>query len=127
MSSIFLLLFLFAVYFWATFTHCCESLWWLGATLHFLGGLGIATLTVSIFKDEIKSVSKPFIAFLMLGAAALTGALWELFEWSVDYFGILNLIPHPSLTDTMADLLMDILGAAFAVIIFLSKTHHKNK
>lgn len=94
------------------------SIWWYDIPMHFLGGLwvgGMAFLTYgyipafSRFRDRrgIYAYIVPFIAVLAIGA------LWEVFEFSLDTFITLQ---QNDVLDTISDLGMDIAGALAAIL-----------
>ena len=88
---------------------------WIDIPLHFLGGV-VAALAVSlIFRAELVAF-RPLTALLfIIGLAVLIGVGWEFFEWTLDHTVRLGL-KQGDLTDTLTDLLMDILGASFTAL-----------
>lgn len=100
------------------------KLTWIDIPLHFAGGMAVAMFAGTFFKNELKSRSKLFIFFFLLGSAAFVGTLWEFMEWGIDnLWGIKNGWPksQPSLNDTMLDYLMDLSGAFLVSLIYLRK------
>ncbi len=96
--------------------------WWWDTMLHTLSGmlLGIVGFLLVHILNESDNVGlhmKPgFVAFFAFMFAVGTGALWEIFEFSMDNLFGMNMqkpmLSDPSgLTDTMFDLIADAVGA----------------
>lgn len=96
--------------------------WWWDLVLHtasgvLLGIVGFLLVYVLNEKEEIDLHMAPgFVALFAFLFGVGIGALWEIFEFSMDQFWGLNMQKpmwgDPSgLTDTMWDLIVDILGA----------------
>lgn len=86
--------------------------------LHILGGIGLGLFFVGLtrtgtFRDW-HTISK--ITLIVLGC----GIVWEIFEL---YFGISGYVPWTMMyyLDTAKDLLLDVVGAAFASYIAISR------
>jgi hypothetical protein len=103
------------------------SFTWLDNILHFAGGLWVGIFFFYFFPKEtlaktIRSGSSRYlIALLALSFVALIGVGWEFFEFSLDrIFTILGAaaLNQPSLQDTMSDLLLDLLGGGFSVLLY---------
>lgn len=99
-----------------------ERYWWWDIALHMGSGflLGIIGFLLVHLLNETEDFGvhlKPgFVAFFAFLFAVGTGALWEIFEFSMDWFFGMNMqkemLGDPSgLTDTMWDLIVDTLGA----------------
>jgi uncharacterized membrane protein YjdF len=97
--------------------------WWWDLVLHtgsgvLLGILGFLLVHVLNEKEEIDVDMKPsFVALFAFMFAVGLGALWEIFEYSMDQLFGMNMqkemLGDPSgLTDTMWDLIVDTVGAA---------------
>jgi len=96
--------------------------WWWDIALHTASGLllGIVGFLLVHVLNEIEKIGmqlKPgFVAFFAFLFAVGLGALWEIFEFSMDTFFGTNMqkpmLDDPSgLLDTMVDLIVDTLGA----------------
>ena len=90
--------------------------------LHFWGGLFVALYATQIKIEKGKIKSWLFI----LGIVALFGVLWEFWQFGMDNIRIawdLGLIHfQPSPNDTMLDLIADVTGGVFAILIsFINK------
>ena len=96
--------------------------WWWDIALHtssgaLLGIIGFLLVRILNEKENIDIHMKPgFVAFFAFLFAVGLGAIWEIFEFSMDqFFGYdmqKAMLNDPSgLTDTMWDLIVDTLGA----------------
>jgi|SRR3989344_3070127 len=90
--------------------HWYFSIWWFDMPMHFLGGVFIGLLSLAIFPR--RPVLTAFLGVLAIGA------LWEIFEFSLDTFITYN--PH-NLLDTLSDIAFDLTGGLSAALYFLSK------
>lgn len=96
--------------------------WWWDLLLHSSSGflLGIAGFVlVYVLNEEKKMVQrmKPgFIALFGFTFAVMLGALWEIFEFSMDTIFGVNM-QNSGLVDTMGDLIVDSLGAAVIAVL----------
>lgn len=116
------LLFVFAALFLGEIRDYYENIWWWDIALHTSSGLllGILGFLLIYILNESRSIDmhmRPrFIALFAFLFAVAVGAVWEIFEYSMDsFFGTTMQKPmlgDPSgLTDTMWDLIVDTLGA----------------
>lgn len=116
------ILFVFAALFLGEFRSFYERFWWWDIALHATSGLmlGILGFLLVYVLNESKRIDlhmRPgFVALFAFVFAVAGGALWEIFEFTVDQlFGTTMQKPmlgDPSgLTDTMWDLIVDALGA----------------
>ena len=118
------LLFVFSALFLGEVRSYYDRIWWWDIALHSTSGLlmGIfGFLLVYVLNASQKiafSMTPRFVAFFAFMFAVAVGALWEIFEFSMDtIFGARMQKPmfgDPSgLTDTMWDMIVNALGAAF--------------
>ncbi len=102
--------------------------WWWDIALHtssglLLGILGFLLVYVLNENERVDLHMQPrFVAFFAFAFAVAVGAIWEIFEFTMDRLLGLNMqkpmLGDPSgLTDTMWDLVVDTLGAA-AISLF---------
>lgn len=102
--------------------------WWWDIALHtssgfLLGIIGFLLVHVLNETEEVDVHMKPgFVAFFAFLFAVGIGSLWEVFEFSMDQlFGMdmqKAMLGDPSgLTDTMWDLIVDMLGAAVISVL----------
>jgi hypothetical protein len=96
-----------------------KYIWW-DVALHGLsafafGLIGFTVMYILYRGDKIKA--RPItIALFAFSFAVMIGALWEIFEFSMDQIFGTNL-QKSGLIDTMADLIVDVVGALLASII----------
>lgn len=102
--------------------------WWWDIALHtfsgfLLGILGFLLVHLLNEKEEIEVHMKPaFVALFAFFFSLAVGALWEVFEFSMDQFFGLDMqkamLADPSgLTDTMWDLIVDAVGAGVIAVL----------
>ena len=116
------LMFVFAALFLGEMRSYYERIWWWDIALHASSGLllGILGFLLVYVLNESRNIDlhmRPrFVAMFAFIFAVAMGALWEIFEFSMDrVFGLSMqkpMLDDPSgLTDTMWDLIVDSLGA----------------
>lgn len=102
-----------------------------------LGALGFSFITILNKADSVPmNLSPMFVALFTFCFAVSLGVIWEIYEFSVD--AILNtnmqkyalengvqLIGRAALTDTMKDLIVDIIGAFIMSVIGYSSLKYK--
>jgi uncharacterized membrane protein YfcA len=105
--------------------------WWWDLILHSL--FGCYTLFVSlhmikgVIRKEVEITKKRFTVFLVIFAFSFTialGTLWELFEFSGDYFFGKDMIKG-GLEDTATDLLVKTASAFITSLIYYNKNKNK--
>lgn len=122
------ILFVFASVFLGEIRSYYFRYWWWDSMLHTASGLlqGVFGFLLVYVLNESKQTDlfmKPrFVAFFSFVFAVATGTVWEIFEFSMDSFFGLNMqkpmLGDPSgLTDTMWDMILNGLGAAFISIL----------
>lgn len=122
------LLFAFAALFLGEIRNYYERLWWWDLSLHvssgfLLGVLGFLLVHILNESARIDMHLRPrFVALFAFLFAVAVGTMWEIFEFVVDTLFGTNMqkamLDDPSgLTDTMWDLIVDMLGA-LAVSIY---------
>lgn len=94
--------------------------WWWDLFLHSFSALVMGLtgfLFVYVFYMTNKVSLKPiYVAVATFGFAITIGALWEVFEFLMDWFFGFNM-QKSGLVDTMTDLIVDIVGGLMAAII----------
>ena len=112
-----------AVNFTALAFHLYPRVTWLDSALHFLGGALMAALFFWFFNRERLPAKPVYKIILAVSFVMLIGVLWEFAEYTflnalMDFiFGAEGL--PATMSDTMADLFLDLLGSAvFAVIYY---------
>lgn len=113
-------LFVYATLFLGEIGNFYERLWWWDVLLHTgsaiaFGFIGVVLLLM-LYRNEDVYVHPRVLAFFAFSFALAIGALWEIFEFSMDSLFGLNM-QKTGLVDTMWDLIVDSLGALAASII----------
>jgi uncharacterized membrane protein YjdF len=117
------IIFVFASLFLGEFRSYYVRFWWWDVALHVTSGLllGIVGFLLVYVLNEVRRIDihmRPgFVALFAFVFAVAGGAVWEIFEFSMDQLAGTNMqkpfLGDPSgLTDTMWDLIVDTLGAA---------------
>lgn len=122
------LLFVFAALFLGEVRSYYDRIWWWDIALHstsglLMGILGFLLVYVLNASEKIAfSMTPRFIAFFAFMFAVAVGALWEIFEYSMDLIFGTNMqkamFNDPSgLTDTMWDMIVNTVGAALISVL----------
>lgn len=120
--------FIFATLFLGEVRDFYVRFWWWDVVLHtgsgfLLGIIGFLLVHVLNETEKIGVHLKPgFVAFFAFLFAVGCGALWEIFEFSMDVLFKMNmqkqmLGDESGLTDTMFDLIVDTLGALVIAVL----------
>lgn len=94
------------------------SLWWYDLLLHFLGGIWVAIAASKFLRDFLRdSISLTRLNFIIplfiVALVVLTGVIWEMYEFTIDELFFEERArwrAQDGNTDTMTDLMMDLLG-----------------
>ena len=109
-----ILLFIFATMFLGEMYSFYLKYWWWDILLHGISAIILGLLAFSliyILNREKRIRLKPiFIALFAFSFALAAGAVWEIFEFLMDYFIGTNM-QKSGLIDTMLDLIIDGIGA----------------
>ena len=109
--------------------------WWWDTLLHMTSGfiLGLVgflfVYTLNNYKREAFSLSPFFIAFFAFCFSMTVGAIWEIYEFTMDSLFGWDM-QKSGLMDTMFDLMADMVGAACSSIygyFFVSEHNKKSK
>lgn len=122
------IVFVFASLFLGEMRGYYTRFWWWDIALHTTSGLllgifGFLLVYLLNEDDKIEIRLRPrFVALFSFVFAVAIGALWEVFEFSMDQLAGLDMqkamAGDPSgLTDTMWDLIVDTIGAAFVALV----------
>ena len=94
-----------------------ERFWWWDLVLHGSSAIGfglVGFVFVFMMFEGDRYAAPPWATCLMaFGLAVTVGACWEIFEFAMDQLFGFNM-QKSGLQDTMEDLILDVLGAAFA-------------
>ena len=122
------ILFVFASMFLGELHGYYTRYWWWDVALHTTSGLllgifGFLLVYILNEDDRVEFSMRPrFLALFAFMFAVALGAIWEIFEFSMDqFFGMdmqKEMLGDPSgLTDTMWDIIVDTIGAAIVALI----------
>ena len=122
------ILFVFAAIFLGEVRDYYERIWWWDLALHGTAGLlmGLLGFLIVFVLNESRNVQlkmRPgFVALFAFAFALAIGNIWEIFEFAMDrIFGLTMQKPTPGdpsgLTDTMHDLIVNLIGAAVVSLI----------
>lgn len=97
-----------------------ERIWWWDLALHGIwamitGFIGFLSLYVFYMTHRIR-VAPIYMAILTFALAVAVGTIWEIFEFSMDWFFGFNM-QRSGLVDTMTDLMINAAGAVVAAAI----------
>lgn len=100
-----------------------SSIWWFDMPMHFFGGIFLASISIFIIYHKFISFNlKHQILFVGVSVFAI-GVGWEVFEIFIDKF--ITLQTFNSL-DTTSDILFDLSGGFFLLLLFLRSEESKN-
>lgn len=114
--EIVVILFIYAALFLGESNLFYDRFWWWDTMLHsssglILGNIGYALVSYLNGSSTVKiNLSPLFVALFSFCFALSIGALWEIYEFSMDSFFGFNM-QRTGLDDTMKDLILDTLGA----------------
>lgn len=94
--------------------------WWWDLMLHSLSSLtigiiGFLMIYVFYMTNRI-SIEPVYVAIITLCLAITTGTMWEIFEFTMDWFFHFNM-QKSGLVDTMTDLIVNAVGSFIAAIL----------
>lgn len=118
------------VYFYCIFSLVMGNMWnfydkieWWDLLMHILSGIilgiiGNVILSKNLRKIEVKKVLR---FFFIVGMACIGGVVWEIYEFAIDSLFNLNtqIAKESGITDTMWDLIMDLIGGIVIAMYFL--------
>jgi len=112
-------LFFFASIFLGEAFDFYERLWWWDLALHGVSAIGFGLtgflFIFMLFEGDRLAAPPSALAFFTFCAAMTMGALWEIFEFSMDIIFGLNM-QKSGLNDTMGDLMINAAGSLIASI-----------
>lgn len=116
--NLFILLFIYMSIFLGEFGDFYARFWWWDVLLHsfsaaILGLLGFSIVYFLNSKAKHSNLSPLFVAIFGFSFAVMIGAVWEIFEFFMDFMFGFNM-QKSGIMDTMADLVVDVIGAAAA-------------
>lgn len=117
--QIIILLFIFAAQYLGEMKEYYIKFWWWDLMLHTFSGIilgftGFLLVYILNKEERVQMYLSPFfMAFFAFTFALSVGALWEIFEFTMDNMFGLNM-QKSGLVDTMWDLIVDSIGALIA-------------
>ncbi|KKQ34370.1 MAG: hypothetical protein US50_C0051G0008 [Candidatus Nomurabacteria bacterium GW2011_GWB1_37_5] len=122
-----LIIFIFIVNTLAMKFHWYYTFWWFDLVMHFLGGFWVGLSALWLIFLRFKVINSLFLERLLpifivsFLSVLLVGILWEFFEISIDTLITFN---PQDLTDTLSDLVMDLIGSFVASMYFIFKINN---
>jgi uncharacterized membrane protein YjdF len=116
---------------WDTILHASSGI--------MLGAIGVSAIDILNSSKKVKlNLSEGFMALFSFFFAVTLGAIWEIYEYSMDTFFGFNMQRYKlengaqlagqlALYDTMKDLIVDVLGAAAICIVGYLILKYKNR
>ncbi len=93
-----------------------ERFWWWDVLLHGISAIGFGIVgflfVFYLFQGDLYAAPPWALSLFAFSFAVAIGAMWEIFEFAMDQFFGLNM-QKSGLVDTMADLIVDSIGAFF--------------
>jgi hypothetical protein len=109
------ILFMFSTLILGEIADLYNTFWWWDAILHTVSSAGITLigfiLVSIIYRDKDLKSSAFLTSFLVFSFAMCFAALWEVYEFTIDFFFVTDSLMQPSNTDTMTDFIVAILGS----------------
>jgi len=114
--SFFLLIFIFIFHYIALAQEYYWSIWWYDMVMHFLGGMWVALFALWLVNTPYLLYFKKFLSstLSLIVVTFIVGFLWEILELIL---GFTSLAAADYWSDTIIDLIMDVLGAGFIALI----------
>ena len=109
--------------------HWNYSVWWYDLFLHFLGGMWVAIAARKHVVGPMGSIGRMGL-ILIVALVALVGVTWEIYEFTIDELFFEERArwrAQEGNTDTMTDLMMDLLGGVATASFFAHRSYRTNK
>jgi hypothetical protein len=114
-----IILLVFGLNILAHFFFWYNSIWWFDMLMHFLGGLFLAVLALTLFWNIVHR-EKLWLQFLFVILFVLfVGLVWEVYEFGVQ--GFLQVTGIADIPDSISDLVFDVLGGVFGFLLLRQK------
>jgi len=114
-----IVVFLFATLFLGEVGDFYERYWWWDVVLHSGSAIGFGligyVLVFMLFEGDRFAAPPLALAFLAFSIAVSIGAIWEIFEFSMDSIFGMNM-QKSGLVDTMWDLIVNTIGASIGAL-----------
>ncbi len=123
-----IVVFLFATLFLGEIGGFYERYWWWDVVLHSGSALGFGligyVLVFMLFEGDRFAAPPLALAFLAFSIGVSIGAIWEIFEFTMDGLFGMNM-QKSGLVDTMWDLIVDTIGASIGAMAGFFYQHGK--
>lgn len=106
------------------------SIWWYDWLLHLLGGVWVAFMAGYFFKNPLRRSGRPAGILFLIAIAALVGVGWEIYEFTLDELFFKEAArwrAQAGNTDTMTDLIMDLVGGIAATGYITHRSYWSDK
>lgn len=103
-----------------------SAIWWFDIPMHILGGVFLASCVGALFFNKLRFLSNYEIIVTLLLFVLIIGIGWEAFEYVVQAF-IKESSQIVNLSDSIKDILMDIIGGTVAAFFVLQSIKRYNK
>lgn len=125
-NTFWLLFFIGVLNLFATYLYFYWTSSWFDLLMHFLGGFWVAMVAVSLWAVFNKNKTTYPKIFTIVLWVTMVGVLWEVFELWIGATELSDGINF--ITDTLSDILMDILGGILGTkySYYLMNTKNKN-
>jgi len=114
------LIFIYASIYLGAIQAFYEKLWWWDSFLHAFSGIVIGIIGFALIyvlnKEKALKLTPAFNALFAFTFAITMGVIWEIFEFTMDSFFLLNM-QESGLVDTMWDLIVDAFGALLIALV----------
>lgn len=112
-----IIIFIYSTLFLGEVHNFYERFWWWDVILHTGSAVGFglmgAIILILLFRQKKVTASPVLVSVFVFTFALAIGAVWEIFEFAMDKFLGFSMQEN-SLADTMADLIVDSIGALLA-------------
>ena len=109
------ILFMFSTLIMGEIADLYNTFWWWDIILHTVSSAGITVigfiLVSIVYRDRDLKAAPLLTSFLVFSFAMCFAALWEVYEFTIDFFFETDTPMQPSNTDTMTDFIVAIIGS----------------
>ena len=109
------ILFMFSTLIMGEIADLYNTFWWWDIILHTVSSAGITVigfiLVSIVYRDRDLKAAPLLTSFLVFSFAMCFAALWEVYEFAIDFFFETDTPMQPSNTDTMTDFIVAIIGS----------------
>lgn len=121
-TASFLVVALFSLHAYIEANKLYFALPWFDIVMHMFGGFSVVFGCVAAYHFYPRQVDTLSFSIGTLLAVLVVGAFWELYEITLDNFAQVNRF---DVVDMISDLINDVIGAALALFIIITKKYHE--